>query len=131
MAIETTGDRDTEEDEAVANVVEVSSKQRPIIGKGKGKGKQRAQGERDLGLDQQRHRERRLQTIVVCQLTNFLQSHLFNLAIMTSLTLILMCLMTLMLATMLRMWMTGSAMNTSQSFCVRIHRRFPKQWQLR
>ena len=131
MAIETTGDRDTEEDEAVANVVEVSSKQRPIIGKGKGKGKQRAQGERDLGLDQQRHRERRLQTIVVCQLTNFLQSRLFNLAMMISLTPIPTCLMTSMSATMLRMWMTGSVMNTSRSSRVRIHRRFPKQWQLR
>ena len=73
MAIETTGNRDTKEDKAVANVVKVSSKQHPIISKGKSKGKQCAQGKRDLGLDQQSHREHRLQTTVVCQLTNFLR----------------------------------------------------------
>jgi len=65
MAIGTTGNGDTEEDEVVANVVEISTKQRPIIGKGKGKGKQRAQGKRDLGLEQQSHRECRLQTTLI------------------------------------------------------------------
>lgn len=77
MGIESMGDGDTEEDEAVASVVEVSFKQRPTIGKGKGKGKQRPtigkskgkgkqrdQGKRALGPDQQGHREYCLQTTV-------------------------------------------------------------------
>jgi hypothetical protein len=62
MAIETTGDGDTEEDEVVTNVIKISSKDCLIISKGKGK--QRAQGKRDLGLDQQSHHEHCLQTTV-------------------------------------------------------------------
>src|SRR5437588_12946344 len=62
MAIEMTGDGDIEEDKVVTNVVEISSKDCPIISKGKGK--QHAQSKHDLGLDQQSHREHHLQTTV-------------------------------------------------------------------
>jgi hypothetical protein len=54
MALEIEGD--TEEDEAVAHVVEVGFKQRPTIGKGKGKGKQK-QHDQGKHKNQQSDRE--------------------------------------------------------------------------
>ena len=78
MAIGTTGNGDTEEDEVVTNVVEISTKQCPIIGKGKGKGKQCAQGKCDLGLEQQSHCKCRLQTTLIWWLTNFFSESSFQ-----------------------------------------------------
>ena len=76
MALDLAGEGgDTEEDEEVANVVEVKSKQRPTIGQGKGK--QRAQDTRDSDLGQQRDREPCLQTVVV-YLTRFFSSVVFS-----------------------------------------------------
>jgi hypothetical protein len=61
MALELAGEGgDTEEDEEVANAVEVKSKQRPTIGEGK----RRAQAPRDLDSGhQQRDREPHLPII--------------------------------------------------------------------
>jgi hypothetical protein len=77
IAIKSVGNGNTEEDKAVASVVEVSfkqcltiskgkgkGKQCPTIGKSKRKGKQCDQGKHTLGPDQQSYCEYCLQTTV-------------------------------------------------------------------
>jgi hypothetical protein len=70
MALELTGEGDTEEDEALAHVVDVKLKQRTMIGKGKGK-KQRDEDQRDMVTGQQSDRESCLRLLVGCWLTFF------------------------------------------------------------
>ena len=75
MALELTGEGDTEEDEEVASVVEINVKKKRALGQGnKGKGKQR-----DLGDDlNQQDREPRLQIIVVSSADQFFSASFFQ-----------------------------------------------------
>lgn len=107
MALSLTEEANTEEDEAVANVVEVNLKQRASIVSAKGK--QRDQSKHDLGR-QQSDREPILQIIVGLPADQFFQCRLFNnnLALTTrSLMLIVTCSMS---ATISRLPMIGLVM---------------------
>ena len=103
MALESMDGGDTEEDEAVAHIVEVNLKQCATIGKGK---------QCDLG--QQSYCKPRLQIIVGLPADQSFQCHLFfNLAMMMPSTLISTWLMTSMSTTISRMQMSGSVISPS------------------
>jgi hypothetical protein len=118
MALSLTEEGDTEEDKAVARIVEVNLKQRASIGSVKGT--QRDYSKR--GLDQQSNRESHLQITVGLPPDHFFQHRLFsNLATIYSSTLILTCSM---LATTSRMPMIGLV----TSFLTRIQPKKPRHW---
>ena len=118
MALSLTEEGDTEEDEALARVVEVNLKQCASIGSVKGT--QRDNSKRDL--DQQSDRESHLQITVGLPSDHFFQRRLFsNLATIRSSTLTLTCSM---LATMSRMPMIGLVM----SFLTRIQPKKLRHW---
>jgi len=114
MAIDLMDGGNTEEDEAVAHIVKANPKQHAQLEHASaipGKAKQ----QRDRGKHQQSDRETRLHIILCLPADKLFQSHLFNfnLAAMTSLSLILTCWTISMSTVVLKMRMTGSTISTS------------------